>query len=230
MADQLSPPLPEQQKSGFSAKQVLIIVIVSMAIAIIVTAIAIKLLLFPSPFKPVTLSAKEEAVLNAKLETFEGFSTEPVIEDKDYDSEGKIIPEKYSEEGLSREIHFTERELNSMIAKNTDLADKVAIDLSKDMVSVKILIPLDPDFPIMGGKTLKIKAGAELAYRNARPVVKLRGVSVMGVPMPNDWLGGIKNIDLISEFGSDDGFWNSFANGVKSVGVVDGSLKIELNE
>ena len=88
-----------------------------------------------------------------------------------------------------------------MIAKNTDLPEKLAIDLAENMVSIKLLIPLDPDFPMLGGKTLKVKAGAELAYRDGRPVIKLKGISLMGVPMPNAWLGGIKNIDLIKEFG-----------------------------
>ena len=91
------------------------------------------------------------------------------------------------------------------------------------------MVPLDPDFPMLGGKTLKIKAGAELAYREGRPVVKLKGVSLMGVPMPNAWLGGIKNIDLIKEFG-EEGFWKTFADGVESIGVVEGVLKIRLKE
>jgi hypothetical protein len=117
-----------------------------------------------------------------------------------------------------------------MVAKNTDLAQKMAIDLAENMVSIKLLIPLDPDFPMLGGKTLKVKAGAELAYRDGRPVVKLKGISLMGVPMPNAWLGGIKNIDLISEFGTDEGFWKTFADGVDSISVVEGFLKIQLKE
>ena len=117
-----------------------------------------------------------------------------------------------------------------MVAKNTDLAEKVAIDLAENMVSIKLLIPLDPDFPFLGGKTLKVKAGAELAYREGRPVVKLKGVSIMGVPMPNAWLGGLKNIDLIREFGADEGFWKTFSAGVDSISVVEGFLKIQLKE
>ncbi len=97
-------------------------------------------------------------------------------------------------------------------------------------MSIKLLIPLDPDLPLMGGKTLKVKAGAELAYREGRPLVKLKGVSLMGVPMPNSWLGGLKNIDLIQEFGGNDGFWKSFADGIDAVAVTDGFLKIKLKE
>ncbi len=205
-------------------------IIASMCIAIVITAFAIKIFLFPAPFKPVVLSAKEEQQLTTKLEQFENITSQPENSTGEYTTDGNLKPEQYTEEEGSREISFTERELNAMMAKNTDLAQKLALDLADDMVSIKLLIPLDPDFPILGGKTLKIKAGAELAYREGRPVVKLKGISLMGVPMPNAWLGGLKNIDLITEFGDDDGFWNAFADGVDSIVVTDGFLKIQLKE
>lgn len=221
----------EQTKSnGFSGKQVIGMVVASMLITIFVTAFAIKIFLFPSPFKPVVLSAKEEQHLATKLEQFEGLGVQKKKSPDDFSRDGTLKPEQYSEEGGSREINFTERELNAMMAKNTDLAQKLAIDLAKDMVSVKLLIPLDPDFPLLGGKTLRAKAGAELAYRAGKPIIKLKGVSLMGVPMPNAWLGGLKNIDLIQEFGTDEGFWKAFADGVESINVTDGFLKIKLKE
>lgn len=230
MTEQLEVQTGKKEKKGFSGLQVLGIVAASLCIAIVATGIALKMFLFPAPFEPVTLSQKEEIVLTKKLETFEAFGPANQQPQSEFDNEGNLKPEEYSEDTGSREIKFTERELNAMVAKNTDLADKVAIDLAQDMISIKLLIPIDPDFPIVGGKTLKVRAGAELAYRDGRPVVKLRGVSLMGVPMPNAWLGGLKNIDLINEFGNDEGFWKSFADGVESIDVVDGFLNIELKE
>jgi len=230
MTEQLDISNTKKEKRGFSGMQVLGIVVGSMCIAIVATVFAIKMFLFPSPFQPVTLTHSEEVVLSEKLEAFEGMGSSSQQPTSELDSDGNLKPEQYSEEGGFREIKFTERELNAMVAKNTDLADKVVIDLALDMVSVKILIPMDPDFPVVGGKTLKVKAGAELAYRDGRPIVKLKGVSIMGVAMPNAWLGGVKNIDLIKEFGTDQGFWKSFADGVETIGVVDGFLKIQLKE
>ncbi len=107
---------------------------------------------------------------------------------------------------------------------------KLVVDFSNDLVSVKLLIPVDPDFPIMGGKTLKVKAGAELAFRWGRLVVILRGISVMGVPLPNAWLGGLKNIDLVEVFGAEPGFWKGFSDGVAAIEVREGSLLILLKE
>ena len=116
------------------------------------------------------------------------------------------------------------------MASNTDLANRVAIDLADDLVSANMLVTLPPDFPFMGGKTLRIRTGLELAYRAAKPVVVLRGVSIMGVPMPNAWLGGLKNVDLIEQFGANQGFWQAFADGVESIRVQEGKLQVRLKE
>ena len=117
-----------------------------------------------------------------------------------------------------------------MIATNTDLADKFAVDLADNLVSARLLIPVDPDFPVLGGKTLRARAGVEVAYREGRPVVRIRGVSLMGVPMPNAWLGGLKNIDLVQEFGAEKGFWKAFADGVESISVREGRIHIVMKE
>ena len=117
-----------------------------------------------------------------------------------------------------------------MLAKNTDMAKKLAIDLSEDLMSAKLLIPVDEDFPIMGGQILKVRAGMELAYRNDRPVAILKGVSVMGVPIPNAWLGGMKNIDLVEYYGEESGFWSAFAGGVDNISIKDGSVTLLLKE
>lgn len=218
---------PISQK-GFSVMQTLGVVACAMLITAVGTIFAIKIFLFPPPFDPVTLSEKEEQQLSTKLSVFEGFGEQHSPSSNTVTTPPSLTPEKYSEEEGSRKVEFTEREVNAMVAKNTDLADKLAIDLAQDMVSIKLLIPLDPDFPMLGGKTFKVKAGAELAYKEGRPVVKLKGVSLMGIPMPNSWLGGLKNIDLVKEFGADEGFWKAFADGVQSIGVAEGLLQVEL--
>ncbi len=226
---------------GFSGMQLLGSVCAAVCLTVVATVLAMKFFLFPAPFEPVVLSAGEERQLAAKLEMFEGLGgeindrrnqpTSDVPDQRGVAAQGAgLEPEQYSEDGRSREISFSEREVNAMIAKNTDLADKLAVDLAERMVSVKLLVPLDPDFPMLGGKTLRVSAGAELAYREARPVVVLKGISIMGVPMPNAWLGGLKNIDLVSEFGTGEGFWKTFSDGVDSISVEEGFLTLRLKE
>jgi len=181
------------------------------------------------------LSKAEEQQLERKLTRFEGLGDRQVRRggqerQRERPTAEDLRPEPYSEKGASREIRLSEREINGMIAQNADLAARLVVSFTDDLVSAKLLIPLDPDFPFMGGRILKVRAGAELAFRNGRPVVILRGISVMGVPLPNAWLGGLKNIDLIQEFGADPGFWKSFSDGVETIEIRDGSLRIVLKE
>jgi len=190
---------------------------------------------FAPEFKPIKLSDKEQRVVDSKLRTL-GFqpgesrieTTRPSSEE--FDERGALKPERYSEEGSKREISFNERELNGLLARNTDLARKLAIDLSEDLVSVKLLVPMEPDFPVLGGKTLRFNAGVEMAYLNGKPSVVLKGVSIMGVPVPNAWIGGLKNVDLIAEFGAGPGFWTTFSEGVEDIRVQDGRIQVKLKE
>jgi len=223
-----------QQSSRLTGLQVVGIVMTAMLLTIVATLLIVKIWFFPQPFEPVVLSPAEEQRLERKLERFEqwggGSAAVRPVPKRTGPAGEDLQPEVYSEAGASREIRLTEREINSMIAQNADLATRMAVDFSNDLVSVKMLIPIDPDFPFFGGKILKIKAGAELAFRQGQPVVILRGLSVMGVPMPNAWLGGLKNIDLVQLFGTDPGFWRGVAEGVAAIQVRDGSLLIVLKE
>ena len=228
-------PAPEAPSAKrFSIWQVSTFVLLAILLSL-VTVWVLNSVLFPGEFKPVTLSSKEKQVLDDKLQRFERFQSQAdrrasrssPLSSSDPD---KLTPEPYSEEGASREIRLSERELNALVAKNTDLATRLAIDLSENLASAKLLVHLDEDFPILGGNTVKLSAGAELAYATGNPVVKLRGVSVWGVPIPNAWLGGIKNVDLVREFGQEPGFWRAFADGVETVEVREGHLLIRLKE
>ena len=220
-----TPPAhtPPPTGRGMRWPQVLLIVVIAMAVTAGATYWILTHYLFLKKFNPVQLKPREEQVLNQKLRTL-GLETRGTAPG------GTLEPEPYSEAGASREVAFSEREVNAMLARNTDLAQKLAIDLSDNLVSAKLLIPLEEDFPFLGGKTLRVNAGVELAYQHSRPIVVLKGVSIMGVPIPNAWLGNLKNVDLIQEFGGDPGFWRSFADGVEHIQVEDGRLLIKLKE
>jgi hypothetical protein len=208
------------------------IVVIATIIATVITVWAVTYYIFPKELKPVTLSTKEEQILNAKIERLNSVQKTRVTRKRQSQSTGEIplAPERYIEEASSREIVLSEKELNALLAKNTDLAKKLAIDLSDDLASAKLLLPLDKDFPFLGGKTLKVTAGLELAYADGKPIVMLKGVSIWGVPLPNAWLGNLKNVDLVKEFGGNEGFWNAFAAGVDDVKIKEGSLRVKFKE
>ena len=210
-------------KRRFGCLHVTLFVLITVVLTAVVSFFVFKAVLFPSAFRPVELNAREEQALQVKLDRLDFTAPSNT-------TASALEPEPYSEEGAERMIRFTEKELNALLAKNTDLADKLAIDLSDNLISAKLLIPLDEDFPILGGKTLRVKAGLTFRYADGRPVVMLRGVSVMGIPLPNAWLGGLKDIDLIKESGGDAGFWKAFADGVEGVRIEEGRFTITLKE
>ena len=205
----------------------------------LLSAILIVLLLFlvmyaqlnTKAFTPVKLSQDENVTLQEKLNSID--STHQNIRSnvsKQSNNLPKLIPEAYSESNATRQVRFTEREINALLANNTQLAQKVAINFSTNLASANVLLPLDPEFPILGGKTLKLNAGLDLRFADERPIVKLVGVSLWGVPIPNAWLGGLKNIDLVNEFGTEEGFWKAFSDGIDALKVEDEGLLIQLKE
>jgi hypothetical protein len=231
-------------KSGFSGAQVALIVLAAILLTVGLSYWIIRTYIIPSDFEPVELSPVEQSQLDDKLRLLginpldllpgvrrvEGRNAGSDSTVDAVDSEGRLVPEKYAESSEKRNVRMNERELNALVASSPDLARRFAIDLSDNLASAKLLIPLDPDFPIMGGRTLRINAGLEIAYSGTQPVVMLRGVSIMGVPVPNAWIGNLKNVDLVQEFGGGPGFWNSFSAGVDMIAIEDGQLHINLKE
>jgi hypothetical protein len=232
---------PQRRRSGL---RIILIVLVTILVTAAITFWVVRTYIFPSEFRPVELSASEEEILATKLERLDALQSRrtpgktggTTQKNQTGDTETGTVepevlePEPYSEAGADRSISLTERELNALLAKNTDLARKLAIDLSENLMSAKLLVPVDEDFPILGGQILKVRAGVELAYRETRPIVVLKGVSIMGVPIPNAWLGGLKNIDLVEYYGAETGFWKAFADGIDNIIIRDGSLTLVLKE
>ncbi len=228
----MTDPVPsaasrQPQKSGFSGVQLALVVLVAIVITAIAVFLVIRVYIFPAGFEPVTLSVKEEQRLDQKLrrlgwkrERSRAGTSEP----------GRLEPEPYSESDADREVVLSEKELNALISGNPDLVRRVVVDLSDNLASAKLLIPIPEDFPVMAGRNLRVHAGLELRLTNEhRPLVMIRGVSIMGVPIPNAWLGNLKNVDLVAESG-DTGFWKAFADGVEDLQVRDGELYIRLRE
>lgn len=230
------------------------LLLLTVVLTVAATVWAIQSQIFSRKFKPVELNDTEQITLEQKLNALGSSTTssaalttgsadqltnelstdshenEPLVPDKNTnESTDELQPELYVEDDGKRRIELTERELNALLAKNTDLAEQLVVDLTDNLASIKLLVDLDPDFPFFGGKTLKVSGGTELSYLNDRPVIVMKGVSVWGVPIPNAWLGGLKNIDLVSEFG-DEGFWKSVADGIEYIRVEDSKLLIQLAE
>lgn len=231
--------VPHCRQYGASGIKLLLIILVTMLVTIGLTFFIIRTYIFPSPLTPVTLNAQEEQKLDQKL-TQLGWQVEPSRQvsqspnSRESSNRGhnnaELTPQAYREFDADRQVTFSEKEVNSMIGRNPDFAQRVAIDFSDNLASATLLISIPKDFPLIAGEILRVNTGLDIHLdTNGRPVVALVGVSLMGVPIPNAWLGNMKNVNLVSEFG-DRGFWNTFADGVDNIQIRDGELSIKLRK
>jgi hypothetical protein len=229
-----------RRQVGASGVKLLLIILVTMLVTVGLTFFIIRTYIFPPPLTPVTLTAKETQQLDHKLAQL-GWQAEPGTQvshssdpnersHRGNNNSAELTPQAYQEFDADRQVTFSEKEVNSMIGRNPDFAQRVAIDFSNNLASAKMLIPIPEDFPIMAGEILRVNTGLDIHLdANRRPVVALVGVSLMGVPIPNAWLGNMKNVNLVGEFG-DRGFWNAFADGVDDIQIRDGELSIKLRK
>lgn len=132
------------------------------------------------PIQPVKLSAEEKAVVEAKVEAIQ-------------DTDGPVYVKG------SKEIILTERELNGLLNENTNLGKSLRFELARDAIHARVETDLDPDLPIVGGKRLKARARFLISEDHDKPAFTLDDVTVWGVSLPNDWLGGLKGIDLLKD-------------------------------
>ena len=197
-------------RPGSSAWRWLPVLLLAILAAVVLSLWLAQRWLMPEQLAAVALSPAETVVLDQKV--------------------AALQPQRYQEDAAQRELRFSERELNALLARDPSLAGRVVIHLDQDLASATLLIPLEDEFPFIGGKTLRINAGLELRYAEQSPVVILRGVSLWGVPIPNHWLGELKHVDLVARYGVEPGFWHGLAKGVEAVEVRRGELVLKLAE
>jgi hypothetical protein len=157
------------------------------------------------PIRPVVLSPQEKTVVEHKIEAIQK-PAEPVYEKG------------------SKDIILTERELNGLLNENTTLGDSLKFELVTNAIHARLETDLDPDLPILGGKRLKARARFLVGGVPGKPAFVLDDLTVWGISLPNDWLGGLKGQDLLGQaLGGGIG-------GVEEFKVEPGQLFIRLKD
>lgn len=179
--------------------------------------------------RPVELSPDEKTVLDQKLEAIFPESVDATAGDRprgnDAEIESGTGPAPTYEKG-KREFVITERELNGLLNEHTKLGQSVHFELVDGAVHARVAADLDPDVPIVGGKNLKARARFFVETRDGVPELVLDDLTVWGVSLPNDWLGGLKGKNVLAEiFGE-----GPQLSGIERLEVERGRLVIKLKE
>ncbi|BCU76177.1 hypothetical protein [Luteolibacter sp. LG18] len=161
------------------------------------------------PIQPVQLSAQEKAAVEQKLEAVQA-------------------PARPTYEKGAKEIILTERELNGLLNENTQLGNTLKFELVKGAVHARYETDLDKDLPVVGGKRLKARARFFVSNDQGQPHLVLDDLTVWGISLPNDWLGGLKGHDLLGDTVG-QGRRGGLA-GVEDIQVEDGQIRIKLKE
>jgi|GEM_PF-213233 len=203
---------------------------------------------------PVVLSEPEKRVLESKLEAVSG---EPIIVDGSHierppelvmatvgeaepgpaqDALAGVTDPELRRDLMSdedrRTVVFTEREINGFINHNTGLADQFYLHFANDAMVAKMAYTFHDDVPVLGGQEVKLRCalGARLDENTGELYVALQDVTVNGVPIPNAWLGDIKNRNLIEAASGSEpsGFLKAFADGIEDISLENGQIRIRL--
>ncbi len=190
----------------------------------ILIAIAAVVLLFGGlwwwtnrPIQPVQLTAQEQTVVEAKIEAIQ--AAKPAT---------AASPAEPVYERGKKEIVLTERELNGLLNANTALGKTLSFQLGTDTVLARIETDLDPDLPLLGGKRLKARARFIVSESPGLPALIIDDLTIWGISLPNEWLGGLKGRNLLSEM-LGTGPQGKFP-GVESFAVTPGKMTIKLAE
>ncbi|HWN95418.1 MAG TPA: hypothetical protein VNT99_10330 [Methylomirabilota bacterium] len=200
---------------------------------LIVATVAITIWWIQRPIKPVVLSAEEKRVVEAKLQEVrstplsardERLSTAPRINSPDASTPQRL----YLPGG--KELRLTERELNGLLNANTELGKTVRLELDTDVINAYLAIPIPTNFPVGGGRMFRARGRFHLALSKDRaPVAMLEDVTVLGLSLPKEWLGGVKGKNLLADAvgeRSDAVTWK----GIKSLRIVPEAIVLEVGD
>ncbi len=160
------------------------------------------------PIKPVILAAEEQQQLEMKVIAMQ--------QERSYEKGTNII-------------QLTEREINALFHKNTQLGDQIRFELASDAVHARVSTDLNSDLPLVGGKKLKARARFIITDENNAPAIILDDLTVWGVSIPNAWLAEMKGQNLLNKLGIDP-TRSQLSKGIKTVKITNGNLRIELAE
>jgi hypothetical protein len=180
----------------------------------------------------VVLSAAEKQVVDAKLQQMRdapiiGRDERPAPGPRENSSPNPVF-NRYQAGG--KELRLTERELNGLLNANTDLGRTVRLELDTDAINAYFAVPIPTNFPVGGGRMFRARGRFRMSLsQDQAPVAMLEDVTVLGLSLPKEWLGGVKGKNLLADAmgeRSDATSWK----GIKSLRVIPEAIVLEVGD
>ena len=209
------PAAPAAAPRARSTKKIILITLAVVlgcaGIAAATGAFWVRHTFYPSPMKPVSLTASEQAAFDSKLQAL--------------NNPAAIPPDE-----ANRAIIINEREVNAYLAQQ-QLGESVQVQFGEGQVSAAIILAAPPDFPIMPNQKIRLRFTFGTSLTPAHKLsLKLDDLSLGGISLPNSWIGDIKGLDLIAANVESDPALQKFVAGIQSLDIHNGTLRLVLNK
>lgn len=199
-------------------------------ILLVCATVAITVWYIRRPITPVELSVAEKAVVETKLDRLSATPGPTPLAPAPESSRTTLELDRPYEAG-SKALRLTERELNGLLNLNTDLGKTVRLELGRDAINAYVTAPIPADVPLVGGTMFRARGRfrVSLGTNGTAPFAILEDVTVFGLSLPKEWLGGIKGENLLGEaVGERKG--TPILKGIKNLRVEPGALVLEVND
>jgi len=190
------------------------------------------------PIKATVLSQPEEQQVELKMARLSG-DAPPEIQpnpDTPNDPNSPSDPEQSQAERSeptyekgSKTLVFTERELNGLLNKNTQLGESLKFSLGTDAINARIHTTIPEDFFIGAGQPMNGRTRIIAKMVDNVPQLILEDVTLWGLSLPNAWLADLKNKNLL-EIIHPDLKSNPSATGIEDIKIEPGKLIIQFAE
>jgi len=123
------------------------------------------------------------------------------------------------------EVHFSEREINKLLAGFSGAANKIEFHFIGSDAQFIAQIPLNSYHPSLGNGKLKLIASVHLSWGEAAPPsLQLTDIKLLGISVPITLLGQNASAKIAEKLQQLNGYFQKMQPMVKSVTIRDGGL------
>jgi len=195
--------------------------IVVMFLTAAVTAYSIKRKLKGEPFPVIELTQSESSELDKKMEALRVHH--------EAKKSGEVEKDAPSPAGAERFFRLTDREINALIAKDPEIADKLRVDFVKGGIKVSIRIPVPKEAPFLGGTTIQGSGEATVTIDKETVDIRLTDVRFAGFSLPKAWLKDALGKNMALDIASEADL-KKFAAGIERFQITPEAIEILLAE